>query len=1008
MRINSIAILWFCVLCFFAAFAHAKEVLKLGVLVYEDKNAVQKQYEPVIAALNTELSSIEIQMEVLTQQELNTAVEDETIDLVTTNPVHFFLLSHRYHPLRLLATQIKEINGKATPLLGGVIFTRSDRQDINNLQDLMSRTIACPGRYFLGGFALQAHELLRAGIKITDWARSILELHDHYAVVQAVLNGQADAGFVRTGVLEDLFADGALQPSEIRVINSQHYADFPFLVSTGLYPEWPIAALPHVNDSICNLLTIALLKIKSATPSDKTTSYVAGYTLPLSYEGVKNIVMTLNFPELSPVELFWNDLIHTNKWQAYLIIGGLLLICVLILLLGLALLQTTEERQRIRAMLNGIPYPGLLVSREHRILAINDAAREFFQAEESKYCFEQLWHCEFLPEDQKEICKKGLHSSKMCCVFCMSDEALDTGKIVRRELFIRDHYWDSWWVPIDSSTFLHYFVDITEYKEREKRLKEAQSFLREIADTVQDMIWVKDVNKRYLFTNKAICEKLLCASDTNEPLGKTDLFFAERIRAERPDDKTWHTFGEICQDSDSIVISTGKPSRFEEFGNVRGKYLCLDVIKMPFFDENGDIIAVVGSARDITKDKELEREKELLKKRLQQSAKMEAIGIMAGGIAHNFNNLLQVITGYSQLLAQRMPAEDAVARRGLNQIRQSCERAAELVRSLMAFSRKIEYAITELNLNNEILTVQEILKNTLVKTIKLNIDLEQNLWTIKADATQLQTVLLNLANNARDAMPDGGVLHITTRNVSVQGQPEDRDDTIHSSARTSLAAGDYVLLMVSDTGCGMSEETLEHVFEPFFTTKEINKGTGLGLSSVYGIVKAYGGDIFCESTLGRGTSFAIYLPAVSRESLPIEDRSSASMEPVLWNAQIKGKTILIVDDEDAIRSLVRQALESAEYKVLEAENGEKALKLYETQSQKIDLVVLDLNMPGMSGHECLQRLLEMNRNARVLVASGYSDKGMENMVISQGATGFLSKPFKLDVLLKKIDEATAV
>lgn len=997
-----------CILLFCTSSAFAKDVLRLGVLAYEDKKSVYEQYRPVVNALNERLPSVEIQLEVLSQRELNSRVEDGSLDIVITNPVHYLFLWHRYGLSRLLATQVKAIDKSATPLLGGVIFTRDGRQDINNLQDIMSRTIACPGRYFLGGFTLQAHELLHAGIKITDWARAILELNDHYAVVQAVLNGQADVGFVRTGVLEELFHEGKLKPQDIKIINAREYPGFPFMVSTDLYPEWPVAAMPHVNENLCRSLTNALLSMQLPEPSSHA-SYIAGYTLPLSYEAVEGIIIELGFPGFNALEIFWDDLLHTSKWQAYLIIGGLVLICCLVLLLGLALLHAGEEKRRINAMLNGMPYPGLLVSREHRIMALNSAAREFFKAKECEYCWEQLWNCEFLPEEQRRHYESHGPNTNMCCAFCRSEDSLNTGKTVHSELLVRDRWWDSWWVPIDSSTFLHYFVDITEHKNREKELQKAQHFLRELADTVQDLIWVKDLDKRYLFANKANCEKLLCIQDTNEPLGKTHLFFAERIRAERPNDNSWYTFGEVCQDSDEIVISTGKLGRFEEDGNVRGKYLCLDVIKVPLFDEKGRITAIVGSARDITHDKELQREKEALEKRLQQSAKMEAIGIMAGGIAHNFNNLLQVITGYSQLLAQRMPAEDEVARRGLNQIGQSCERAAALVRSLMAFSRKTEYVNTEFNLNNEILTVQEILKNTLVKTIKLNIDLEQNLWTIRADSTQLQTVLLNLANNARDAMPEGGVLHITTRNVSVQGQPEGRDDTI---AKTPLAAGDYVLLQVSDTGCGMSEEALEHLFEPFFTTKEINKGTGLGLSSIYGIVKAYGGDIFCDSTLGKGTSFAIYLPAVSRESLPIEDRTSASMGPVLWDAQIKDKTILLVDDEEGIRSLTKQALESAGYRVIEAESGEKALELYESVfhevgGNEIDLVILDLNMPGMSGHVCLQRLLEMNRNARVLVASGYSDKGMENTVISQGATGFLAKPFKLDVLLKKVDEVTA-
>jgi signal transduction histidine kinase/CheY-like chemotaxis protein/ABC-type phosphate/phosphonate transport system substrate-binding protein len=996
-----------CIFLFFCtSTAFAKDVLKLGVLAYEDKDSVAAQYAQVVNALNERLTSVEIQMEVLSQQELNSRVEDGSIDIVITNPVHYLLLRHRYGLSRLLATQVKAIGESATPLLGGVIFTREDRQDINNLQDFMARTIACPGRYFLGGFALQAHEFMHAGIRITDWAKTILEFSDHDEVVQAVLKGQADVGFVRTGVLEALFQNGLLRPQDIKVINARQYRGFPFLVSTELYPEWPVAAMPHVNEGLCRTLTATLLGVQFSNLSSNT-SYIAGYTLPLSYDAVEEIMLELKFPGFNALEIFWNDILRLNKWHGYLMLGGLLLICCLVLLLGLALLNATEEKRRMQAMLNGMPYPGLLVNREHRIIAVNAAARELFNAREGAYCWEQLWHCEFLPEDQRKHYECHGPTSNMCCSFCRSEDALNTGKTVHTELFIQGRYWDSWWVPIDSSIFLHYFVDITEHKNKEKQLKEAHNFLRTVADTVQDMIWVKDLQGQYLFTNKAHNDILFRLPDQNELLGHDHRFFAERIRAERPNDNGWYSLDQTCKDSDAIVISTGKPYRSKESGIVFGKYLCLDVIKVPMFDENGRLIAVAGSARDITEDERLKKEHEELQKRLQQSAKMEAIGIMAGGIAHNFNNLLQVITGYAQLLAQRIPAKDEVARRGLNQIGQSCEKAATLVRSLMAFSRKTEYVSMELNLNNEVLNVQKVLKDTLPKAITLETDLEQRLWTVKADSIQIQTVLFNLVNNARDAMPEGGVLRIATRNVSLSGRPEGQEETSAVTAGTSsLAAGDYVLLEVSDTGCGMTEETLQHLFEPFFTTKGINKGTGLGLSSSYGIVKAYGGEIFCNSTLGKGTRFEIYLPAVSRESLPMNGNQS-SMEPVLLTPQTKGKTILLVDDEEGIRSLARQALESAGHRVLEAESGEKALEIYKTSAKEIHLVILDLNMPGMSGHVCLQRLLEMDMNARVLVASGYSDKGMEQTVLSQGAAGFLAKPFKLDILLKKVDEIAA-
>lgn len=999
-------ILLVCVLFFNTSTAFAKDVLKLGVLAEYDseKASVYRLYKPVVDALNAKSFPLDINMEVLNMQEMNSRAENNSIDILISNPIHYTLLLKKYSNLKPLATQIVSLNGLSTFLVGGVIFTRFDRQDINRLEDVYNHTIAIRGKYFWGCFAIPAQELLHAGIKITQLNESVLEFGTTDAVVQAVLKGEADVGMLRTGLLEVLFSEGKLRPSEIKILNEQQPIEFPFITSTVLYPNWPVFAMPHVNESVCKNFARALLGLK--LPAHSSGSSIVGFTLPFSYASVTTLLTELEYSGFSPLEFFWNGLLYRHKGQAYVILGSLILICSLILLLGLVLLKINKEKARIKTMLNGMPYPGLLVNEAHRVIAVNEAAKNLFHAREGAYCWEQLWHAEFLPEEQKRQYERLGPDSNMCCIFCEAQRAVTSGKPISRELFINGRYWESWWIPVDSFTFLHYFVDITTHKNRESELEKTHRFLRDIADVVQDMIWVKDVNKHYLFVNKTICEKLLLAKDTEEPIGKTDLFFAERIRAERPDDKTWHTFGELCQDSDNIVISTKKPGRFEEFGNVRGKYLYLDVIKVPCFDENGQLMFVVGSARDITHDKKLQQEKELFEKQIQQSTKIEAVGIMAGGIAHNFNNILQLIIGYAQLLSQRLPAKDEVAERSLNQILQSCERAVVLVRSLMSFSRKDEYVSIELNLNNEVLTVQQILNDTLPKAIKLNIDLEQNLWTIKADAIQLQTVLLNLANNARDAMPEGGVFSMATRNVPVYGRPDKQN------ASPWLAESDYVLLEVSDTGCGMSEETLKHLGEPFFTKKEMGKGTGLGLFSTYGIVKSLRGHIFVKSVLGKGTTFEIYLPVVRRESLPLMDNAFASAKPTSRNEQPKCKTILLVDDEAGIRMLIRQALESNGYSVLEAKSGENALEIYKSLAEKpeesaVDLVILDLNMPGMSGQVCLQELLKIDNKLKVLVASGYSDNGIKDTVFFLGAVGFLVKPFKLDVLLKKVDELVA-
>lgn len=275
----------------------------------------------------------------------------------------------------------------------------------------------------------------------------------------------------------------------------------------------------------------------------------------------------------------------------------------------------------IKKMLDGIQIPALLLNRNHIILFQNKAAFELFHSKVGGFCFAELWQGQTLKEEDQKLFRKGHITPDMHCYFCESDSALDRQQHVVKELYIADRYWQSHWVGLDKDIYLHYFIDITDLKENENKIKEQESFIREIADVVPDLIWLKDTNKRYLFVNKAICEKLLLAKDTSEPLGKTDLYFANRIRAKRPDDPNYHTFGELCTNSDEVVLSTKQPGRFDEYGNVAGKYLHLDVIKVPFKDKDGNIIGVLGSGRDITQQKIIEEELKRAQLKLEQAFK---------------------------------------------------------------------------------------------------------------------------------------------------------------------------------------------------------------------------------------------------------------------------------------------------------------------------------------------------------------------------------------------------
>ena len=394
-------------------------------------------------------------------------------------------------------------------------------------------------------------------------------------------------------------------------------------------------------------------------------------------------------------------------------------------------------------------------------------------------------------------------------------------------------------------------------------------------------------------------------------------------------------------------------------------------------------------ARDITERKEAEKEKKRMQVQLRQAQKMEAVGTLAGGIAHDFNNLLQAVQGYAQLLLLRKDGDDA-RQRELQQIIHAAIRGAELTQQLLTFSRKIESELQPIDFNRELENVRLLLERTIPKMIEVEFRLAQDLKMVNADPGQVEQILMNLAVNANDAMPDGGKLIVETANVIL-----DQDYCkIHRVANP----GNYVQLTVTDTGHGIDEMTIEHIFEPFYTTKETGKGTGLGLATVYGIVKSHNGHIVCYSEPNEGTTFKIYLPTIDS----IEEARKA--EEHMTAPEGGSETLLLVDDEESIRSLGTQILEKFGYTVLTAADGEKALQIYRKEQKKIDLVILDLIMPGMGGKLCLVELLKINLEAKVAIASGYSPDEPTREILRNGAKGFISKPYDLRQMLKVVRE----
>lgn len=399
--------------------------------------------------------------------------------------------------------------------------------------------------------------------------------------------------------------------------------------------------------------------------------------------------------------------------------------------------------------------------------------------------------------------------------------------------------------------------------------------------------------------------------------------------------------------------------------------------------------ANVSLQQEIEERNQIEEARERLEEQLRQAQKMEAVGTLAGGIAHDFNNMLQAISSHAQLLLLKSdpgPFRDALAK-----IDQAVTRATELVRRLLTFSRRTESKRTRIGLNMEVENVVALLHRTLPKMIHIQTSLAPDLDDIMADSVQMEQVLVNLASNARDAMPEGGTLTIETQNVFL--------DETYREEYLDLKPGPHVLLKVSDTGCGMDEKVKQYIFEPFFTTKCVGKGTGLGLSMVYGIVKDHHGHIFCVSRPGQGAAFTVLFPAVADVDVSLAPKEGV---PRPQDLTVGTGTILVVDDEELIREISQEVLASSGYTVLLAASGEEALEIFAREQERIDLVITDLGMPGMGGEALLARLLQLDPKAKVIVSSGYA-VAMDSQRL-QKAAGCIAKPYTVDNFLRFVRE----
>jgi PAS domain S-box-containing protein len=558
-------------------------------------------------------------------------------------------------------------------------------------------------------------------------------------------------------------------------------------------------------------------------------------------------------------------------------------------------------------------------------------------------------------------------------------ETITAGRELRGELHNRKKDGELFWEfasisPIfdDRGQITHFVAvkeDVTDRKRAEETLARSELLFRSLIENALDIIAFVTSDGAVRYVSPSV-ERLL----GYDPTRVGDLNVFDLIH---PDDLA------EAKTKFRRTLETG--TRFEQVElRVRrsdGSWRTLSMMGKPSPPETG-ARGLIINARDVTESRALEEQ-------LRQSQKMEAVGRLAGGIAHDFNNLLTTILGYAELAVGRLKPEDP-SRLELSEIDKAAQRAGDLTRQLLAFSRKQVLELRVIDLNQVVSDTEKMLRRLIGEDIDLVVSLKQRLVSVRADAGQIGQVLLNLAVNSRDAMPNGGKLTIETSVVEL--------DESYSTFHFDVPPGRYVLLAVSDTGTGMDAKTLSHVFEPFFTTKEAGKGTGLGLSTVYGVVKQSGGHVSVYSEPGVGTTFKVYLPRV-------EDAPEKNRAPAVHAALVGGtETILVVEDEEAVRRLTCRSLEAQGYEVLPAASASEALLLLEKHAGEIHLLITDVVMPDVSGRELARSAAPLRPLMKVLFMSGYTDNVIVHHGVLDAGTAFLQKPFTPRSLAQKVRE----
>lgn len=946
------------------------QVARIGVLARRGTGQCLQSWAPTAQYLSSRIPGYRFEIVPLDFDQVSEAVERARIDFIVLNSSLYVQMQALYGVSRMATMQSME-SGLSSDSFGGVIFSRADRQNIDYVADLKGKSFAAVDESSFGGWQAAWRELKAGGIDPRRDFSGLYFLGAHDDVVYAVRDGKADAGTVATSILERMSREGKISLDSFKIINERKFADFPFLLSTRLYPEWAFAKLSHTQNRLGEKVCIALLSMEPGSEPARSAN-CAGWTIPLDYRSVEDCLKELrigiykDFGKATP-----RDALDRYRW--WILAGVLLVAALACFLVGIARLNRRlaaskesleseiserektegalrESEERIRALFNATTDSAFLLDAHGRILALNYVAARRRGTSVEALIGKSLY--DYLPQEVVGVRREKIEEVLATGASVSFDEERG-GRFFALRIF---PVFDQEGKVVQLASFSR---DISERKAAERQLRERESLFRMLTEKAPMGISLMRSDLTFEYFNPRFTEIM---GYTIEDL---------------PDKQSW--FEKACPDPSEREtcirnwerdLEDGDAGRVHEYAlTVRCKGGKEKIVKFCSFvmEDRKHLVTY----QDITKQSKLESQ-------VRQSQKLQSIGTLAGGIAHDFNNILTPIMGYAEL-ALDQAEKGSQLRVNLERVQQCSERARELVKQILAFSRHAEESRHPVQISALVKECLQFLKAALPATIEQRITVAEDSRScaVMADATQIYQIIMNLCTNAAHSMREkGGVLEIDLSISDLDGDFADR--------HPGIEPGPHLKLSVSDTGCGIPRHMLNRIFDPYFTTKGQGEGTGLGLAVVYGIVQSHGGAITVYSEPGSGTIFNVFLP---------RNETHAPSEAVAAAPIPRGsERILFVDDEPFISEMAMQTLTNLGYEVTVKGASADALQTFSSRPDHFDLVITDLTMPGMTGVELAERLFAERPGLPVILCTGFCEPATREKALSTGIKELVMKP----------------